>query len=133
MAEQQTGPGAAQSGGILQSLRNLGTTLVAIVQTRLELLSNEIEAERLRLLQIIFWGLVAIFFLAFALGMLTLLVVLVFWDTHRNGAVAVLAVIYFVLGIYAVLQARSRLMQGRRVFADSLRELQRDRDDLEGK
>ena len=133
MAEEQTGSGAAQSGGILKSLRNLGATLVAIVQTRLELLSNEIEGERLRLLQIIFWGIVAIFFLAFGLGMLTLLVVLVFWDTYRNGAVAVLAVIYLVLGVYAVLQARTRIHSGRRVFADSLRELQRDRDELEDK
>ena len=133
MAEQQSGPGAAQSGGILHSLRNLGTTLIAIVQARLELLGNEFEAERLRILQIVFWGITALFFMAFALGMLTLLVVAVFWDTHRNGAVATLAIIYFVLGIVSVMQVRSRLRAGRRIFADSLRELQQDREDLEGK
>jgi uncharacterized membrane protein YqjE len=133
VAEQQTGPGAAQSGGILHSLRNLGATLVAIVRTRLDLLSSEVEAERTRLMQIFFWGMTAIFLMAFALGMLTLLVVAVFWDTHRNAAIATLVVIYFGLGVGALLQTRALVGAGRRIFADSLRELQNDRDELEGK
>jgi uncharacterized membrane protein YqjE len=125
-----TGPGAAAPGGIVQSLRNLAATALQIVQTRLELLATELEEERLRLLQIVFWGMAALFFLVFALGMLTLLLIAAFWDTHRVAVIAWLGVLYFVLGAAAALYVRSMISTRRGLFSTSIGELRKDRDEL---
>ncbi len=52
----------ADSTGLMGSLKRLADTLLVIVQTRLELLSNEIEDERLYIEQKLFHGGIALLF-----------------------------------------------------------------------
>jgi uncharacterized membrane protein YqjE len=118
------------SGGLLQSLRNLGATLIALVQTRLELLATDIEEERLRLLQILFWAAGALFFFGVGMLILTLLAVLLLWDEHRIGAIVGLAAVFFAIGVGLAIGVRNRMQARSRIFASSVEELAKDREEL---
>ena len=122
-------PGEAGSG-ILRSLRNLAATLVALLQTRLELLVTEIEEERIRLLQLLFWTAGALLFFAIGLQLLVLLFVMLFWDSYRVAAIVVLAGIFLVLGIFMAARVRDLSQARPRLLTTSLDELAKDKDQL---
>ena len=122
-------PASAQHAGLTQSLRNLGATALGVLKTRAELLVTEIEEERLRILELLVWGVAAALFLVFGLVMLSLAVVVAFWDTHRLLAAVVLGAAYVVIAVVLFLIARSRV-QRPRLFTASLEELAKDRDRL---
>ena len=71
----------------------------------------------------------ATLFLVFGLVMLSLAVVVAFWDTHRLLATVVLGAAYIVIAVVLFLIARSRA-QRPRLFAASLEELAKDRERL---
>jgi uncharacterized membrane protein YqjE len=125
--------GRASGGGgtgIVHSLRNLAGTLVAVFHTRLELLVTEIEEERVRLLQLLLWGAAALFCLGVGVLLLVILLIALFWDTHRIAVIATLAAV-FLAGGAALAAAARNLMQGRpRLFSATLDELARDKDQL---
>lgn len=130
MAAKESGPGAAPSPGLLVSLRNLASTLVAVVQTRLELLSTEVKEEQLRLLQLLLGASLALFFFALGIIMLTLFVVVLFWDTHRVPVTILFAVLYLAIGAIFGLVALSKAREKSRLFSASLAELSKDRQQL---
>ncbi len=124
-------PTAGDTGtGIVQSLRNLTATLVALLQTRIELLVTELEEERIRLLQLLFWAAGALFFFGVGILLLTLLLVAVFWDSHRITAIVVLAGIFLAAGIGMAIGVRNCMRARPRLFSASLDELARDKDQL---
>ena len=130
MAAEESGPDAAPSPGLLASLRNLAATAVGILQTRLELLATEVEEERLRLLQIVFWAVIAVFLLALGTLMLTLFVVVLFWDTHRVLVTGMLAALYLMLAAAIGLAVRNKARAKSKLFSASLAELAKDREQL---
>lgn len=132
MAEKESGQGPARSPGLLVSLRNLAATLVAVVQTRLELLSTEIEEERLRLLQLMLGAALALFFFALGVLMLTLFVVFLFWDTHRVLVTILFAALYLGIGAILWLIVSSRARGKSKLFSTSIAELAKDRQQLTG-
>lgn len=124
-------PGAGEPGiGIVQSLRNLAATLVALLRTRAELLATELEEERIRLLQLLFWAAGALFFLGVGILLLTILLVAVFWDSYRITAIVALAAIFLAAGIGMVIAVRNRMYARTKLFAASLGELAKDKDQL---
>ena len=122
-------PGDA-GAGILQSLRNLAATLVALLRTRFELLATEIEEERVRLLQLLFWAALALFFFALGIVLLVILYVAVFWDSYRITAIVTLAGVFLAAGAGAAIAARNLIRARPRLFSASLDELARDKDQL---
>ena len=130
MAAGESGPDAAPSPGLLASLRKLAATAVEILQTRLELLATEVEEERLRLLQIALWALIAVFLLALGILMLTLFFVVLFWDTHRVLVTGLLAAFYLALGVAIGLAVRGKARAKSKLFSASLAELAKDREQL---
>jgi uncharacterized membrane protein YqjE len=130
VAAEESGPDAAHSPGLLASLRKLAATAVGILQTRLDLLATEVEEERLRLLQIVFWGVIAVFFLVLGVFMLTLFFVVLFWDTHRVLMTGMLAAFFLALGVVTGLAVRSKTRAKSKLFSASLAELAKDREHL---
>ena len=118
------------SAGIVRSLRNLAATLVALLRDRFELLATEIEEERVRLLDLLFWAAGALFFLAVGVLLLVVLLVAVFWDTHRISAIVVLAGLFLAAGAGMAVGVRNRMYAKPRIFSASLDELARDKDRL---
>ena len=127
MSEPASGDAGA---GIVQSLRNLAATLVSLLRTRFELLATEIEEERVRFLQLLFWAALALFFFALGIVLLVILYVAVFWDSYRITAIVTLAIVFFAAGAAAAVAVRNRILARPRLFSASLAELARDKDQL---
>lgn len=127
MSEQGAGGPAT---GILQSLRNLATTLVALLQGRLELLATDLEEERIRLLQLLFWAAGALFFFALGVLMITMLIVLLLWDSYRFAGIVLLATVFLAIGVALAIGVRNRMRMPSRLFSSSLDELAKDKERL---
>ncbi|MGB9094006.1 MAG: phage holin family protein [Gallionella sp.] len=116
---------------MLDSVKRLVSTLIAIVSTRLELLANELQEERLHLTQMFFLSLIALFCFGMALLLLTIFITVLFWDDHRIAVLGGLCAVFFVSGILIALRLRSKAQSRPRLFSASLAELARDREQLE--
>ena len=120
----------ADSTGLMESLKRLTGTLLAILQTRLELLINEMESERLRVEQMLLFGSVALFFFGLAIMLLTVFIVVFFWDSQRLLVLGSLTVLFFVAGVMSWNAMRRISREKSRLFTSSLAELSQDRDQL---
>lgn len=124
-------PVSGEAGpGIVQSLRNLAATLVALLRTRFELLATELEEERIRLLQILFWAAGALFFFGVGILLLVVLIIAVFWDSYRITAIVALAAIFLAAGVGMAFGVRRCMNARPKLFSASLDELAKDRDHL---
>jgi len=118
------------SKGLLDSLSTFAATLSAIVQTRLELLSVDMEEERVHYLSLLMLVLVALFCRGVGVVLATILLVVVFWDTQRILVLGLLAGLFLTGGITAWLFAMHKVKTKPRIFAASLLELFKDRQQL---
>lgn len=116
-----------QSSGLLASVRALCRTLLGIARTRLELLANELEEERLRLTRMFVFGFLALFFFGLGVLALSLLVVAIFWDTYRLAAIAGVALVHLMIAFYCVLSARKLAASKPKLFSATLAEFGKDR------
>lgn len=116
--------------GLLGSAKRLAATLTSIVSTRLELLANELQEERLRLTQMLLFALFALFCFGMGLLLLTVFIVVLFWDDHRLAVLGALSVIFFASGSLAVLLLRGKAQEKSKLFSASLAELASDREQL---
>lgn len=122
---------AGQGAGLLDSVKRLASTLIAIISTRLELLANELQEERLHLTQMFFLSLIALFCFGMALLLLTIFITVLFWDDHRIAVLGGLCALFFVSGTLIALLLRSKAQSRPRLFSASLAELAKDREQLE--
>ena len=117
--------------GLLDSLKTLTGTLIAIVYTRLELLSTDLEEERERLAILLMLMLVALFCIGVGVILAVLLIVVAFWDTHRLLVLAGFTGLFLVGGLSASWVALHKLRTKPRLFAASLAELRQDSAQLD--
>lgn len=118
------------SKGLLDSLTTLGATLVDIAHTRLNLLSADLEEDREHLLSLLVLTLAALFCLVVGVVLASILLVVAFWDTHRLLVLGALAGFFLTAGIAAWIYAMHKARTKPRVFAASLSELLKDRQQL---
>ncbi len=121
-----------RSEGLLESLRNLAGTFLAIVQTRIEIFASEIDEERTRLARIAVLAAVAALCIALSVILLVFFLVVLFWDTNRLVAIGVLAGVFAIGGIAACLGLRAAISQRPKFLSATLAELRKDRTKLEG-
>lgn len=121
---------SVSKGGLIESIKTLAGTLLAMGQTRLELLSVEIEEERIWLTSMLVWTLIALFCATLAVILATLLVVVIFWDTYRLQALGIMIAL-FVVGAISAWRVLSNMSRRKpRLFSASLKELSKDREQL---
>lgn len=113
------------------SIKQLASTLTSIVSTRLELLANELQEERLRLTQMLFYAWFALFCFGMGILLLTAFIVVLFWDDHRLAAIGTLGVAFFMLGTLMAWLLRSKARARSGLFSASLAELVKDREHLD--
>jgi uncharacterized membrane protein YqjE len=116
--------------GLFNSLANMLATIVAIAQTRLELLSTELQQEMHRVAEIMVWTLIALLSAGIGLFLLALVIIFVFWDTHRVLASVAVTGVFFVIAIVAGLVLRAKVRGKPRLLDATLAELAKDRDNL---
>ena len=120
-------------GSLLRSLRRLLATGLAIAQTRLELLSTELQLEVHRAAHILVWAFVALLAAGMGLFLLALMIIFAFWDTHRVLASGVVTGVFFLIAVVAALVLRAHLRSRPRLLDATLTELSNDRASLAGK
>ncbi len=130
MAAEESGTGTARRAGFLSPLKTLAETLVSFLKTRLELIATEIEEERERLKEIILLALIALFCACLGVLLLTLLIVLAFWETYRLYVLGGFVVLYFGLGLIAGLVMRRKVMTKPKFLSATLSVLAKDRESL---
>jgi uncharacterized membrane protein YqjE len=111
---------------LLTTVGRIGSTLVAMVGTRLELAAVEFQEDARRLLGYLAWSLLAVFLAAGSIMLAALFVILLFWDTYRLQAVAGMAVLLAIGAGLIVSSVRSRLNAQSPLFAATLAELRKD-------
>jgi uncharacterized membrane protein YqjE len=124
---------AAEPGpvsGLFKSLANLLATVIAIAQTRVELLTTELQEEIHRAAEILVWTLVALLAVAMGLFVTALVIIFVFWDTHRVLASVLVASSFFVLALAALVVLRVKVRNRPRLLEGTLAELAKDREHL---
>ena len=116
------------TSGLAASLRSLGASLLDAIGTRAELALTELREEGERRREMVVLGLAAGLFLALALLLAALFVVVLFWDTHRLAALGGVTLLYSGVsaGALAVLRAKQRASPA--PFENTLRELAADRE-----
>lgn len=116
--------------GLLDSLKTLTVDLLLIAQTRLDLLAVDFEEERERLSSMVVLTAVALFCLGVGVVLLTMLLIVVFWDSYRLQAIGAMAAFFILLGaaLWNLLCRRIREKPG--LFSASRAELAKDRQAL---
>jgi len=116
--------------GLLTSLKTLALTLVDVLQTRLELLSSDVAEERAHLTAILISTMVALFCLGVGVVLLAILIVVLFWESHRIVTLALLTAVFLAAGAGLWGVAMHKLRNKPRLFEASIGELTKDRDQL---
>ncbi|GHU10784.1 hypothetical protein FACS1894185_2880 [Betaproteobacteria bacterium] len=116
MSEQQ---------GLFWSLRHLLGDLLEIGRTRLALLSNEAQEERLRLITILVSGFLALSSLVIGVVLLVIFLLLAFWES-RLLIVGAACLAFLVAAAIFAWKTRAEIQNGPLLFSASLRELKRD-------
>jgi uncharacterized membrane protein YqjE len=118
---------------LLRSGTQLAGTLLAIVETRFDLLTTEISEDTQRGVRILLWASVAL--LAGFAGLLFagVTVLIVFWDEHRVGAALGVTLAFLAIMAVAILVSRGRLRERPRLLDATRTELRRDVDLLRGR
>jgi uncharacterized membrane protein YqjE len=117
--------------GLLNSLKNLTVTLIAIIHTRLELISTDLEEGRERFISLLAMAFVSLFSLCFGAVLLTILVVVVFWDTHRLLVLGSLTGLFLISGAVLGAIVVGKLKSMPRMFEASLAELIKDHQEID--
>jgi len=115
---------------MLGPVRDFARTLLSFVLTRTRLAATELEEQALRLIEIMVWLAVALFFIGIAIVFTALLVVLLFWDSNRLLAAGLLTTLFVSIGAGAALISRRLLRERPKFLGATLAELERDRDTL---
>ncbi|WP_454752265.1 phage holin family protein [Cupriavidus necator] len=114
----------------LESVRNLANSVVAMVQTRLELASVEFSEERSRLMKVALLACFGLVFFGIALVTFTALIAILFWNAYGWQALGVLAVLYLLLCAACLAYARNLVCNAPPMFEATLAELDKDREIL---
>jgi uncharacterized membrane protein YqjE len=115
---------------LLSSLKNLVSTGASIAQTRLELISTDVQIARTKFLNLLILVIFTLFFLFFGLVMLALLIVIYSWETDRILALSLLTGIFLVVGGILALVVMRSLQTMPKLFEATITELSKDRQEL---
>ena len=115
---------------LLSALKNLVSTGASIAQTRLELISTDVQIARAQFLGLLVMVIFTLFFLFFGLIMLALLIVIYSWETDRFLALSLLTAGFLAVGGILALVVLRSLKTMPKLFEATIAELAKDRQEL---
>jgi uncharacterized membrane protein YqjE len=115
---------------LLSSIKNLAATGASIAQTRLELLSVDVQIARSKFISLLVMIICALFFLFFGLVMLSLLIVIYSWESDRMLALSLLTSGFISIGLILAILIMRSLRTMPKLFEASIAELAKDREEL---
>ena len=120
----------AEDEGTIASVKNIVTTLLALVRTRLELLSTDLEEGWIRLVLLLATAFVALFCLCFGLVLMAIFIIVLLWDTNRLLVLGLFTAIFISAGLVLFAIAIRTLKTMPRLFKTSINELAKDQNQL---
>jgi len=111
--------------GPFTALRGLAVSLLGTGHTRLQLLGNEFQTEKLRILRQLGFAAALVFCAGLAVVLAIGLALVLFWE-QRVALLAVLTVLFIALGVFFYAALRRSSEDSENLFAASLAELQED-------
>jgi uncharacterized membrane protein YqjE len=112
--------------GFTDSVARLVATFIAVLQTRAELATVEIEEEALRYFVYLMMALAAMFFAGVAILLVILLIVAIYWDEHRIGVLLTLIALFAIASAAVGIKLRDRYRRKPNLLGHTLVELSRD-------
>jgi uncharacterized membrane protein YqjE len=132
MSGSESGAETGPVSGLIGSLKGMLSSLIAIAQTRLELISTELQEEVGRAAELLLWAFIALFAAGIGLFLGALVLIFAFWETHRLLVSLLVMGFFFLLALTALLVLRARLKSRPRLFEATIAEFARDREHLDG-
>ena len=115
-----------QPGRIGSTLSQLAANAIALVRTRLELASVELQETTGRVKELLILAICGALLGIFTLLFASIFVIVCFWDTHPVAAVGGVTLFYLVLTLAVAIRLRQRVRGGPMPFAATLAELEND-------
>lgn len=112
-------------GGLFDSVKQLGSTVLAIATNRIELFTLELQEEKCRAIELVVLTAAAVVCGLMTVIMVTATVVYLLPAHRRWIALVALSVVYLGATVVAALALRKRL-HGPKPFSGTLQELKRD-------
>lgn len=122
----------APQPGVRESLRELGADALALARVRIELLALELKEAQERQKRMLWLAVVSSLFLAAGFFGMSVLVVVLFWDTYRIPAILVVSGAYLGIGGWALLRLQDLVRNSPAPFAATIAEFERDLDAFRG-
>jgi len=119
------------ASGLFRSLSNLLATFIAFAQTRLELLTTELQEEIHRAAGFLIWGFVALMSAGVALVFIGVTIIVVNWDSQRVLAATLVTSAFVALAVIAIVVLMVKIHSKPRLLDATRTELAKDREQLE--
>ncbi|NJO12611.1 MAG: phage holin family protein [Gammaproteobacteria bacterium] len=131
MDGEESGAPPRSATGLFQSLTRMIGTLVAMAQTRLELLTTELQEEVERAAELLLWSFVALLAAGAGIMFIGATVIIAFWDTHRVLAAILVTATFILLALISLAVVVAKFRSKPKMLAATRAELARDRAVLE--
>ena len=92
-------PTAPQDGGLVGAARRVLSTVVAAVETRIEILVTEVQEERIRLTRLLILGAAGLFCLFMGIALFAVFMAVLFWDTNRLAVLGLMCGMFLGAGV----------------------------------
>jgi uncharacterized membrane protein YqjE len=115
---------------LLQSLGNILASLIDVGQTRVELLTLELQAEIRRVAGLLAIGFFTLFFAGMGCLLAGLTLIFAFWDSQRILVSILVTAFFFLLASLGAWKLARQLRSKPPMLGDTLAELRKDRDRL---
>lgn len=115
---------------LITSIKNIVATGISIAQTRLELLSVDVQIARSKTISLFVMIVCALFFLFFGLVMLSLLIVIYSWETNRILVLSLLTSSFIAIGLVLAFLVMQSIRTMPKLFEASIAEFAKDREEL---
>ncbi len=119
--------------GLFTSARRLVSNLIELSLNRLNILSIDIEISLQRILSISSLFLFGVFFSCMAIFLAVILLVVIFWDTHKVLVISSLLAFFVIAGAALFAVARAKLKNMPNIFEATIAELKKDHQSLHSK
>lgn len=118
-------PNPQADSGVWGAAKSKAVTLLALAQTRLELLGNEIEVGRVTAMRQLMLALSVLFCVALGVVLTVIGLTLLFWE-QRLVVVALAGALFWALALYFYVALRGVAKKTEPLFSASLAELRED-------
>ena len=121
----------APGRGLLGSASHLLATLVSAAETRVGIFASELQEERIRLTRLLLLGAVTLFCLGLGITLLSLFIVVLYWDSNRLAVLGILCGLFLGIGLISAIVLAFLARDQKRPLQETTDTLAKDKKALE--